>query len=55
MMEADSSDVNSCQGMLPPLEGKELRTHSLLEALEETSHADTMILAPKDTFWTLAL
>ena len=55
MMEAERSDVNSCQGLLPPLEVKEVRTDSPLEALEETRHADTMILAPKDTFWTLAL
>ena len=37
----ERSVVASCQGMLPPLELKEVRTSFPVEALEEMSHADT--------------
>ena len=37
----ERSDVANCQGRLPPLELKEVRTSLPLEALEEMSHADT--------------
>lgn len=37
----ERSVVASCQGTLPPVELKEVRTSFPLEALKEMSHADT--------------
>ena len=52
----ERSDVANCQGRLPPLELKEVRTSLPLEALEEMSHADTFFFffALKEAFWAPA-
>ena len=36
----ERSDVANCQGTLPPLDLKEVKTSFPLEALKEVSHAD---------------
>ena len=50
----ERSDVANCQGTLPPLDLKEVKTSFPLEALKEVSHADVFFfffLAPKEAFW----